>query len=100
MKKTRLKLFPAMLMLVAGSITSIMTYYFQYGFKTALLILLSVLLFYYLVGLIFIKTLLRFDQVNEEKRLERERAESEENQESMEAAPDFEPEESEEGILD
>lgn len=100
MKKTRLKLFPAMLMLVAGSITSIMTYYFQYGFKTALLILLSVLLFYYLVGLIFIKTLLRFDQVNEEKRLEKERAESEENQENMEAAPDFEPEESEEGILD
>lgn len=100
MKKTRLKLFPAMLMLVAGSITSIMTYYFQYGFKTALLILLSVLLFYYLVGLIFIKTLLRFDQVNEEKRLEKERAESEENQENMETAPDFEPEESEEGILD
>lgn len=100
MKKTRLKLFPAMLMLVAGSITSSMTYYFQYGFKTALLILLSVLLFYYLVGLIFIKTLLHFERVNEEKRLEKARAESEENQENMEAAPDFEPEESEEGILD
>lgn len=98
MKKSRLKLFPVMLMLIAGGITSITTYYFQYGFKTALLILLSVLLLYYLFGLIFIKTILHFDKVNEEKRLaeEQEAMENEEDPEGMEEASDGEPEETQE----
>ena len=47
MKKAKLKLFPLFLMLIAGSITSIMTYYFQYEIKAALLLLFSVLLIFY-----------------------------------------------------
>lgn len=64
MKNTRLKLFPPMLMLVAGSITSIMTYHFQYELKTALLVLLSVLLVFYIAGLLIIKVITSFDETN------------------------------------
>lgn len=67
MKKTKLKLFPLFLMLIAGSITSIMTYYFQYEIKAALLLLFSVLLIFYLLGLIFIKVIISFDLKNEEE---------------------------------
>ncbi|MGN1314257.1 MAG: hypothetical protein ACI4VG_04485 [Lachnospiraceae bacterium] len=86
MKKNKAKLFPPMLMLIAGSITSIMTYRFQYEIKAALLILLSVLLFFYLLGLIIVKIIARFDQINEEKRLAEEQMaiESEENSEESE----------------
>jgi uncharacterized membrane protein YfcA len=68
MKNKKLRLFPVILMLIAGSITSIMTYYFQYEIKTALLILLSVLLVFYLLGLLLVRTLISFDTANEEKR--------------------------------
>lgn len=51
MKKSRLKLFPLALMLLAGGITSIITFYFDYEIKTVLLILLSVLLVFYIAGL-------------------------------------------------
>ena len=33
MKSKKMKMFPLIIMLVAGSITSIMTYYFQYEIK-------------------------------------------------------------------
>lgn len=72
MKNTRMKMFPLILMLVAGSFTSIMTYYFQYEIKTALLVLLSVLLVFYLLGLLLVNVIVSFDQKNEEERKAKE----------------------------
>lgn len=72
MKNNRLKLFPLILMLFAGSITSIMTYFFQYEIKTALLVLLSVLLIFYCFGLLFVKVIASFDNKNEQERKARE----------------------------
>ena len=75
MRNTRLKLFPPFLMLVAGSITSIMTYHFQYEFKTALLVLLSVLLVFYCLGLLLVNVIASFDKKNEEERRAKEEEE-------------------------
>ena len=75
MKSKRMKMFPLILMLVAGSFTSIMTYYFQYEIKTALLVLLSVLLVFYLLGLLLVNVIISFDKKNEEDRLAKEREE-------------------------
>ena len=72
MKNTRMKMFPLILMLVAGSFTSIMTYYFQYEIKTALLVLLSVLLVFYCLGLLLVNVIASFDKKNEEERRARE----------------------------
>ena len=72
MKNTRMKMFPLILMLVAGSFTSVMTYYFQYEIKTALLVLLSVLLVFYLLGLLLVNVIVSFDQKNEEERKAKE----------------------------
>ena len=69
MKSRRMKMFPLIIMLVAGSFTSIMTYYFQYEIKTALLVLLSVLLVFYLLGLLLVNVIVSFDKKNEEARL-------------------------------
>ena len=75
MKSKRMKMFPLMLMLVAGSFTSIMTYYFQYEIKTALLVLLSVLLIFYLLGLFLVNVIVSFDKKNEMERIMKEREE-------------------------
>ena len=75
MKSKRMKMFPLILMLVAGSITSVMTYYFQYEIKTALLVLLSVLLIFYLLGLLLINVIVSFDKKNEEERKAKEQEE-------------------------
>ena len=75
MKSKRMKMFPLILMLVAGSVTSIMTYYFQYEIKTALLVLLSVLLVFYLLGLLLINVIASFDKKNEEERIAKEQEE-------------------------
>ena len=75
MKSKRMKMFPLILMLVAGSITSVMTYYFQYEIKTALLVLLSVLLVFYCIGLLFINVIVSFDKKNEEERKAKEQEE-------------------------
>lgn len=75
MKTKRMKMFPLILMLVAGSFTSIMTYYFQYEIKTALLVLLSVLLAFYCMGLILVNTIVSFDKKNEEERKAKEQEE-------------------------
>ena len=77
MKSKRVRKFPLILMLVAGSFTSIMTYYFQYEIKTALLVLLSVLLIFYLLGLFLANMIESFDKANEKERLEKERLEKE-----------------------
>ena len=75
MKSRRMRLFPLLLMLVAGSFTSIMTYYFQYEIKTALLVLLSVLLVFYLLGLLLVNVIISFDKKNEEAQLAKKREE-------------------------
>lgn len=75
MKSRRMKMFPLIVMLVAGSFTSIMTYYFQYEIKTALLVLLSVLLVFYLLGLLLVNVIVSFDKKNEEARLAKKREE-------------------------
>ena len=75
MKSKRMKMFPLILMLVAGSFTSIMTYYFQYEIKTALLVLLSVLLVFYLLGLLLVNVIVSFDKKNEEERKAKEKEE-------------------------
>lgn len=94
MKNTRLKLFPLMLMLIAGSITSIMTYHFQYELKTALLVLLSVLLVFYIMGLILVSTIENFDKKNEEALAAEEARllEAEENSEADEMSENVEEE--------
>ena len=68
MSHKKLKNIPFILMLSAGSITSIITYIFQYEIKTALLVLLSVLLVFYCLGLLLINVILSFDKKNEEER--------------------------------
>ena len=80
MKTKRIRKFPLILMLVAGSFTSIMTYYFQYELKTALLVLLSVLLIFYLLGLFLVNVIDSFDKKNEEERLKKEKAEKEQEE--------------------
>ena len=68
MKNKKMRMIPWILMLVAGSYTSIMTYYFQYEIKTALLVLLSVLLVFYCLGLLLVNVIASFDKKNEEER--------------------------------
>ena len=80
MKKKRIRKVPFILMLLAGSFTSIMTYYFQYEFKTALLVLLSVLLIFYLLGLFLVNVIDSFDKKNEEERLQKEQLEKEQEE--------------------
>ena len=75
MNHKKMKNIPFILMLSAGSITSIMTYIFQYEIKTALLVLLSVLLVFYLLGLLLINVIISFDRKNEEERLAKEQEE-------------------------
>ena len=72
MNHKKMKNIPFILMLVAGSITSIMTYIFQYEIKTALLVLLSVLLVFYCLGLLLINVIQGFDKKIEEERKAKE----------------------------
>ena len=83
MKSRKMKMFPLILMLVAGSFTSIMTYYFQYEIKTAILVLLSVLLVFYLLGLFLVNTIVSFDKKNEAERKAKEQEEQEEQKEEV-----------------
>ena len=75
MNHKKMKNIPFILMLSAGSITSIMTYIFQYEIKTALLVLLSVLLVFYLLGLLLVNVIVSFDKKNEEERKAKEKEE-------------------------
>ena len=72
MNHKKMKNIPFILMLVAGSITSIMTYVFQYEIKTALLVLLSVLLVFYCFGLLLVNVIISFDKKNEEEQRAKE----------------------------
>ena len=73
MKSNKKKYIPFIFMLVAGSITSIMTYIFQYEIKAALLVLLSVLLVFYCMWLLLVNVITSFDKKNEVERLAREK---------------------------
>ena len=71
----KLKTLPLVFMLIAGAVTSIITYILHYEGKTALLILLAVLLLFYVIGLLFQKMIYRFEDENakaEKARLEEE----------------------------
>lgn len=70
-----LKNLPLIFMLTAGAITSIITYILHYEGKTALLILLAVLLLFYVIGLLFQKMLIGFEEEIDKR--ERERLEEE-----------------------
>ena len=64
----RLRMLPAFLMLIAGTITSSITYVLHYEGKTALTILLGVLLLFYIIGKLFQMMIARFEnQVKEEQ---------------------------------
>ena len=64
-----LKNLPLIFMLTAGAITSIITYILHYEGKTALLILLAVLLLFYVIGLLFQKMIYKFeDEVAREEK--------------------------------
>ena len=52
---TKLKLLPAFVMLMAGAFTSIITFVIGYTLKSALIILLFVLIVFYILGLVLQK---------------------------------------------
>lgn len=82
-----LKMLPVCLMLIAGATTGIITYTLHYEGKTALLILLGVLLFFYIAGCLFRSMILRFEKEQEEK----ERARLDEEGKVVEKDPDAQP---------
>ena len=57
----KLKSLPLILMLTAGAVTSIITYILHYEGKTALLILLAVLLLFYVIGFLFQRMIYKFE---------------------------------------
>lgn len=63
----KLKVLPLYLMLIAGAVTSIITFMLHYEGKTALLILLGVLLFFYIAGSLFASLINRFEKEQEEQ---------------------------------
>jgi len=69
----KLKILPVVIMLIAGAVTGVITYILQYEGKTALLILLAVLLLFYIIGFFFRKMIWHFE--DEIIRKEKERLE-------------------------
>ena len=67
----KLKSLPLILMLTAGAVTSIITYILHYEGKTALLILLAVLLLFYIIGFFFRKMIWKFEDEVTKKEKER-----------------------------
>lgn len=68
----KLKLLPAIISLLAGAVTSILTFCFRYEGKTAILIVVAVLLAFYLVGMIVQRTIYSFELKNESEKLKQE----------------------------
>ena len=60
----KLKLLPAFVMLLAGALTSIVTYLVRYELKTALIILLCVPILFYILGLVLQKIIFSFEKAN------------------------------------
>lgn len=72
----KLKMLPAFIMLLAGALTSIITYLVHYETKTALIILLCVMLLFYILGVILQKLIVSFEKANKLAEEEREKAEN------------------------
>lgn len=68
----KLKMLPLIFMLIAGAVTSIITYILQYEGKTALLILLAVLLLFYVIGFLFRKMIWQFEDEIDRKEKQRQ----------------------------
>lgn len=64
------KLLPPFIMLVAGLIASIRTFFLHYDTKSSLIILLVVLVVFYVLGSILKYVLDTFDKENEKKALD------------------------------
>lgn len=67
----KLKMLPILFMLVAGAVTGIITYILEYEGKTALIILLAVLLLFYIIGFFFRKMIWKFEDEVTQKEKER-----------------------------
>ncbi len=78
------KNLPLIIMLVAGAITSIITFRKGYELQEKLLMLLITLVVFYGLGCLLVGTMNYFDKVNRERRLEEEKAERLRQQESEE----------------
>lgn len=74
----QLRLLPAFVMLVAGAATSIITFLVGYSPKSALLILLVVLIVFYILGLTLQKLIHKFEVANRPKPEEEKKDEEEE----------------------
>lgn len=95
----KLKKLPVIFMLVAGAVTGIFTYVLQYEGKTALLILLAVLLLFYGIGYFFYRMLLRFEEdISEKQRMRLE--EGKVLEKSAEGTEGKEDKEAEDGVKD
>ncbi len=78
------KNLPLIIMLIAGAITSIITFHKGYALHEKLLMLLFTLLVFYALGCLLAGTMNYFDKVNQERRLEEEKAERLRQQEAEE----------------
>ena len=63
----RLKMLPAFVMLLAAALTSIITYCVRYETKTALLILLGVMILFYILGTVLQRVIASFEKANQPK---------------------------------
>ncbi len=63
-------LIPPFIMLLAGSISSLIMYFTNYNVRDMLIILLAVLVVFYLIGLLIKSMMDSFDKVNTAKRLQ------------------------------
>lgn len=66
-----MKLLPAIITLLAGACTSIITYLVHYEVKKALWILLIVLILFYIIGIVVQKVIYKFEQQVEQEEIER-----------------------------
>lgn len=71
----QLRFLPATIMLLAGAVTSIITYCVGYSSKAALLILLLVLIVFYILGTILQRLIFKFEEANKPKPEEEEKKE-------------------------
>ncbi len=72
---TKLKLLPVLIMLLAGAITSVITYVLKYETSTMLWILAGVLILFYVLGIIVQKIIHKFEEQIEEEEEQRAREE-------------------------
>lgn len=92
------RMIPIFLMLVAGAITSIITYIKDYELTRMLWILVGVLIVFYILGTVIQKTLNLFDaQIEEAEKKAKEAEEKEKEEQENKEEPEGKEEETEEG---